>query len=232
MRPPRHGPPRHPVGNTVPGSGAKPPGGAAAGRLAAVGGPSPSGHLGLAGHLCGRSEQLGPPRNPRGKKAPLPRSRPLPPAAVRGPPQKPYSCQLCQSGTVWCRQPISRPPECAGGGGEPRPPPGSLPHPRCQAAGGCLRRGGCGGGVAHAAPLHPCRAGMCTSVPQHGTRRHEAALALFFIGLMAAALAWPWCRQCWGQQGGGGGGPHPCPLSGSPLCPGLGRGQGLGRGRC
>jgi len=93
---------------------------------------------------------------------------------------------------------------------DPHEAPSSPPLP---SGDGCLWQGSWGG--AHAAPLHP---DTCAGVPRHGTHRHEASLALLFLGPTTAAVAWP-------SAPGVAGVPSPPQLTPAP-----GAGQGSGAG--
>lgn len=192
-------------------------------------GPCPHGHHGLVRHCCGRCEQSRPPRSPRGKEAPSLGSHPSlsPSRQGAGPPQEPHSCQFCQSGTVWCWQPVPQPPGDHGG---PRSPPGSLPRPRCTplpSSGWLLpaRRLGGQPSLCHFIPAMPECAPACPSMAPTDS---EAALALLFLSPMAAALAWLQSRQHWGPKGTGG--PVPVPSPAHVSAPGWAGVRGRGTG--
>lgn len=149
----------------------------------------------------------------------------LPPTAARGPRGAVLLPALPKRHRLVPAAGSPAPRRVRGGQAPARQPSSPLPRPAAKrrvAASG--EEAGGGGGVAHAAPLHPS---TCTSLPRHSTRQHEAALALLFLGPTATAPAWPsvpGAAERWGS--------HPSPLPSSPLCPGLGRGQGPGHGSC
>lgn len=200
--------------------------------LGSSGGPSPSGHLGLAGHLCGRSEQLGPPRSPpTGRKRLSHTATPsLPPATVRDPPRSRAPASSAKAAPFGAASRFPGPRSVWGGPGPHRaafltlgqPSSPSLPSGGWLPPAGRLRGGG---------------GPRCTSssLPRRHVHQRAPAWHPPARSRPRPLLHWPYgCRPglavvpavpgAAGQWGGA----RPCPLPGSPLCPGLGRGQGLG----